>query len=53
MAQPDSALLTRKRETPLQWEVLLVVVLALSLALGHCCHLSFSPVRMSATSSPI
>lgn len=35
MAKPDSALLTRKRETPLQWEVLLVVVLALSLALGR------------------
>ncbi|MFM0199336.1 ABC transporter permease [Paraburkholderia fungorum] len=35
MAKPDSALLTRKRETPLQWEVLLVVVLALSLGLGR------------------
>ncbi|MFM0629875.1 ABC transporter permease [Paraburkholderia xenovorans] len=35
MAKPDSALLTRKRETPLQWEVLLVIVLILSLALGR------------------
>src|ERR1700733_16147242 len=35
MAKPDSALLTRKRETPLRWEVLLVIVLALSLALGR------------------
>ena len=35
MAKPDSALLTRKRETPLQWEALLVVVLFLSLALGR------------------
>jgi hypothetical protein len=35
MAKPDSALLTRKRETPLQWEVLLVIVLALSLVLGR------------------
>ncbi|MFM0493025.1 ABC transporter permease [Paraburkholderia caledonica] len=35
MAKPDSALLTRKRETPLQWEVLLVIVLILSIALGR------------------
>ncbi|MFM0591876.1 ABC transporter permease [Paraburkholderia dilworthii] len=35
MAKPDSALLTRKRETPLQWEVLLVIVLILSLILGR------------------
>jgi rhamnose transport system permease protein len=35
MAKPDSALLTRKRETPLQWEVLLVVVLIVSLGLGR------------------
>jgi rhamnose transport system permease protein len=35
MAKPDSALLTRKRETPLQWEVLLVIVLVLSLVLGR------------------
>jgi rhamnose transport system permease protein len=35
MAKPDSALLTRKRETPLQWEVLLVIVLIVSLALGR------------------
>ena len=35
MAKPDSALLTRKRETPLQWEALLVIVLILSLALGR------------------
>ncbi|PQV54900.1 ABC transporter permease [Paraburkholderia sp. BL21I4N1] len=35
MAKPDSALLTRKRETPLQWEVLLVIVLILSLVLGR------------------
>ena len=35
MAKPDSALLTRKRETPLQWEVLLVIVLILSLGLGR------------------
>ncbi|MGF6381683.1 ABC transporter permease [Paraburkholderia atlantica] len=35
MAKPDSALLTRKRETPLQWEVLLVIVLVVSLVLGR------------------
>ena len=35
MAKPDSGLLTRKRETPLRWELLLVVVLVLSLALGR------------------
>ncbi|MGF6372447.1 rhamnose transport system permease protein [Paraburkholderia sp. RAU6.4a] len=35
MAKPDSALLTRKRETPLQWEVLLVIVLIVSLVLGR------------------
>jgi rhamnose transport system permease protein len=35
MAKPDSALLTRKRETPLRWELLLVVVLVLSLVLGR------------------
>ena len=35
MAKPDSALLTRKRETPLRWEMLLVIVLLLSLALGR------------------
>ncbi|NML32918.1 ABC transporter permease [Paraburkholderia antibiotica] len=35
MAKPDSALLTRKRETPLQWEALLVVVLIVSLGLGR------------------
>src|ERR1700743_1355187 len=35
MAKPDSALLTRKRETPLQWEVLLVIVLIMSLGLGR------------------
>ncbi|MDE1181597.1 ABC transporter permease [Paraburkholderia sp.] len=35
MAKPDSALLTRKRETPLQWEVLLVIVLILALGLGR------------------
>ncbi|NYH25048.1 ABC transporter permease [Paraburkholderia bryophila] len=35
MAKPDSTLLTRKRETPLQWEVLLVIVLILSLILGR------------------
>src|SRR5580698_93533 len=35
MAKPDSALLTRKRETPLRWETLLVVVLVLSLGLGR------------------
>ncbi|MEX3634683.1 ABC transporter permease [Paraburkholderia sp. BR14320] len=35
MAKPDSALLTRKRETPLQWEVLLVIVLIVSLGLGR------------------
>ena len=35
MAKPDSALLTRKRETPLQWEVLMVIVLILSLGLGR------------------
>jgi rhamnose transport system permease protein len=35
MAKPDSAPLTRKRETPLQWEVLLVIVLILSLGLGR------------------
>jgi len=35
MAKPDSALLTRKRETPLQWEVLLVIVLILALLLGR------------------
>ena len=35
MAKPDSALLTRKRETPLRWEVLLVVVLVLSLVMGR------------------
>jgi rhamnose transport system permease protein len=35
MAKPDSALLTRKRETPLRWELLLVIVLALSLVLGR------------------
>ncbi|MFL9965213.1 ABC transporter permease [Paraburkholderia sediminicola] len=35
MAKPDSALLTRTRETPLQWEVLLVIVLILSLGLGR------------------
>ncbi|WP_027798384.1 ABC transporter permease [Paraburkholderia dilworthii] len=43
MAKPDSALLTRKRETPLQWEVLLVIVLILSLALGRV----LSPVFLS------
>jgi rhamnose transport system permease protein len=35
MAKPDSALLTRKRETPLRWELLLVIVLVLSLVLGR------------------
>ncbi|NUX56655.1 MULTISPECIES: ABC transporter permease [Paraburkholderia] len=35
MTKPDSALLTRKRETPLQWEVLLVIVLVVSLVLGR------------------
>ncbi|MBW0445108.1 ABC transporter permease [bacterium M00.F.Ca.ET.228.01.1.1] len=35
MAKPDSALLTRKRETPLQWEALLAIVLIISLALGR------------------
>ncbi|WP_345816200.1 ABC transporter permease [Paraburkholderia sp. PREW-6R] len=35
MAKPDSALITRKRETPLQWEVLLLIVLILSLVLGR------------------
>ncbi|NIF78822.1 ABC transporter permease [Paraburkholderia sp. Cy-641] len=35
MAKPDSALLTRKRETPLQWEALLVLVLIASLGLGR------------------
>src|SRR5580698_4555702 len=35
MAKPDSALLTRKRETPLRWEMLLVIVLVLSLVLGR------------------
>ena len=35
MAKPDSALLTRKRETPLRWEILLVIVLVLSLVLGR------------------
>jgi rhamnose transport system permease protein len=35
MAKPDSALLTRKRETPLQWDVLLVIVLVVSLVLGR------------------
>ena len=35
MAKPDSGLLTRKRETPLRWELLLVVVLVLSLVLGR------------------
>jgi rhamnose transport system permease protein len=35
MAKPDSALLTRKRETPLQWEALLVIVLIASLGLGR------------------
>ncbi|OLL28264.1 ATPase [Burkholderia sp. SRS-W-2-2016] len=35
MAKPDSALLTRKRETPLQWEALLVIVLIVSLGLGR------------------
>ncbi|RAS33246.1 ABC transporter permease [Paraburkholderia bryophila] len=43
MAKPDSALLTRKRETPLQWEVLLVIVLILSLVLGRV----LSPVFLS------
>ncbi|KXU82467.1 ATPase [Paraburkholderia monticola] len=43
MAKPDSALLTRKRETPLQWEVLLVVVLIVSLGLGRW----LSPVFLS------
>ncbi|WP_087753318.1 ABC transporter permease [Paraburkholderia caledonica] len=41
MAKPDSALLTRKRETPLQWEVLLVIVLILSIALGRVLSLVF------------
>ncbi|RFU44720.1 ABC transporter permease [Paraburkholderia sp. DHOC27] len=35
MAKPDSGLLTRKRETPLRWELLLVIVLVLSLVLGR------------------
>jgi rhamnose transport system permease protein len=35
MAKPDSALLTRQRETPLRWEILLVIVLVLSLTLGR------------------
>ncbi|MCC8400559.1 ABC transporter permease [Paraburkholderia sp. MMS20-SJTN17] len=35
MAKPDSALLTRKRETPLPWEVLLAFVLIVSLGLGR------------------
>ncbi|MBC8746990.1 rhamnose transport system permease protein [Paraburkholderia sp. WC7.3g] len=43
MAKPDSALLTRKRETPLQWEVLLVIVLIASLVLGRW----LSPVFLS------
>ncbi|MFM0643422.1 ABC transporter permease [Paraburkholderia bryophila] len=43
MAKPDSALLTRKRETPLQWEVLLVIVLIASLILGR----ALSPVFLS------
>lgn len=44
MAKPDSALLTRKRETPLQWEVLLAIVLILSLALGRV----LSPVFLTS-----
>ncbi|SEA93692.1 ABC transporter permease [Paraburkholderia sartisoli] len=44
MAKPDSALLTRRRETPLQWEALLVVVLILALILGRV----LSPVFLSA-----
>jgi rhamnose transport system permease protein len=44
MAKPDSALPTRRRETPLQWEALLVVVLILSLILGRV----LSPVFLSA-----
>ncbi|MFT4067411.1 ABC transporter permease [Paraburkholderia sp.] len=43
MAKPDSALLTRKRETPLQWEALLVIVLIVSLVLGRW----LSPVFLS------
>ncbi|HZZ11033.1 MAG TPA: ABC transporter permease [Paraburkholderia sp.] len=43
MAKPDSALLTRKRETPLQWEVLLVIVLIAALVLGRV----LSPVFLS------
>ena len=35
MAKPDSALLTRKRETLMRWEFLLVIVLVLSLTLGR------------------
>src|ERR1700733_3776485 len=44
MAKPDSALLTRRRETPLQWEVLLVVVLILALILGRV----LSPVFLTS-----
>src|SRR6516225_4447829 len=43
MAKPDSALLTRKRETPLRWETLLVVVLIASLGLGR----GLSPVFLT------
>jgi len=43
MAKADSALLTRKRETPLQWEALLVIVLIASLGLGRW----LSPVFLS------
>ena len=44
MAKPDSGLLTRRRETPLQWEVLLVVVLVLALVLGRV----LSPVFLTS-----
>jgi rhamnose transport system permease protein len=43
MAKPDSALLTRKPAISLQWEVLLVMVLVLSLLLGRI----LSPVFLS------
>ncbi|MEI5997959.1 ABC transporter permease [Paraburkholderia bengalensis] len=43
MAKPDSALLTRRRETPLRWETLLVIVLLASLGLGR----ALSPVFLT------
>jgi rhamnose transport system permease protein len=44
MAKPDSALLTRKRETPLRWEALLAILLVASLVLGRI----LSPVFLSS-----